>query len=379
MSSEIEVILDDCLAWLAAGASLDSCLARYPDHVEELRPLLEMTLAVRSTPTPQARSATVRVGRQRMLMAAAAKQRSQAVSKSFFSRYAERIIIRITGKENLDMKLIARLTLATFVVVLLIVGGGVTAASATALPGDALYPVKLTIDDLRLSLASDPATRTQLEQQVQAAREQEVQAALQQRRLTEVHFVGQLLAVAPNSWLVGKLRVNLDAGTQVSGQPTIGAMVEVWASTQADGTLLARRLAVRGVTSAVTPMPNTSPLPTPIMMTTRMATQMPMPTQWSTAMPTHMATQMPMPTQWSTPMPMPTHMATQMPMPTQWSNPMPMPTHQSTQMPMPTQWSTPMPMPTRQSTQMPMPTHRSTQMPMPTHQSGPMPTSWPHR
>ena len=116
--------------------------------------MLEMTLAVRSTPAPQARPAAVHAGRQRMLMTAAAKQRPQAVSKSFLSRYAERIIIRITGKENPDMKLIARLALATFVVAVLIVGGGVTAASAQALPGDTLYPVKLTIDDLRLSLTA---------------------------------------------------------------------------------------------------------------------------------------------------------------------------------------------------------------------------------
>jgi hypothetical protein len=333
MSREIEVILDECLAWLAAGASLDSCLARYPDRAEELRPLLEMILAVRATSAPQARPAAVHAGRQRMLKMAAAKQRAQAVSKSALSRYAERIIIRITGRENPDMKLVTRLALATFVVALLIVGGGVTAASANALPGDALYPVKLTVDDLRLSLTGDPTARAQLEQQLQAARQQEVQAVLQQRRATDVHFVGILTAQEQSSWIVGGLRVNLNASTQVIGQPTLGAIVEVWASTQPDGTMLARRLMAHDATSA-TPTPNLSPLPTP------------------TWMPTHEPTHEPMPTM----------------MPTMWPTHEPMPTHEPTHEPMPTQWSTPMP----------MPTHQSTQMPMPTHQSGPMPTSWPH-
>lgn len=289
MRRELDVILDDCLAWLAAGATIESCLARYPDRVEELRPLLEMTLAVRATPTPQARPTAVQAGRQRMLMTAAAKQRPQAVSKSFFSRYAERIIIRITGKENPDMKLIARLALATFVVAVLIVGGGVTAASAQALPGDALYPVKVTIDDLRLSLTGDPAARAQLEQQVQAARQQEVQAVIQQRRTTDVHFAGQLVALEPGSWLVGGLRVNLDAGTHVSGQPTLGMIVEVWASTQPDGTIRAQRLTVHGATPGVTPAPNLSPLPAPTMMPSHEPTHEPM---W-TPMPSHAPTYQP--------------------------------------------------------------------------------------
>jgi hypothetical protein len=343
MSREIEVILDECLAWLAAGASLDSCLARYPDRAEELRPLLELTLAVRATPAPQARPAAVHAGRQRMLKTAAAKQRSQAVSKSGLSRYAERIIIRITGKENPDMKLVTRLALATFVVAVLIVGGGVTAASANALPGDALYPVKLTVDDLRLSLTGDPAARAQLEQQLQAARQQEVQAVLQQRRATDVHFTGILTAQEQSSWIVGGLRINLDASTQVIGQPTIGAMAEVWASTQPDGTILARRLAVRGA-PAMTPTPHLSPLPTP------------------TRMPTHEPTHPPMPTHEPTHDPMPTMMPTVML------------THEPTHEPMPTHEPTHEPMPTHEPTL--EPTHESG--PMPTHQPEPMPTSWPH-
>jgi len=371
MSREIEVILDECLTGLAAGASLDSCLARYPDRAEELRPLLEMTLAVRSTPAPQARPEVVRAGRQRMLMAAATKQRAQAVSKSFFSRYAERIIIRITGKENPDMKLVTRLALATFVVAVLIVGGGVTAASANALPGDALYPVKLTVDDLRLSLTGDPAARAQLEQQLQAARQQEVQAVLQQRRATDVHFAGILTAREQTSWIIGGLRVNLDASTQVIGQPAPGAIVEVWASTQPDGTMLARRLMAR-VATAATPTPNLSPLPTPTMM----ATHEPMPTSMPTMRPTHEPTHEPMPTSMPTMRPThePTHQPTHEPMPT--SMPTMMPTHEPTYEPMPT--AMPTMMPTHEPTHQPMPTMMPTHEsgPMPTHQ--PMPTSWPH-
>lgn len=42
-----EKIVDDCLARLADGASLEQCLQLYPDHANELRPILEMAAAVR--------------------------------------------------------------------------------------------------------------------------------------------------------------------------------------------------------------------------------------------------------------------------------------------------------------------------------------------
>ena len=40
-----------------------------------------------------------------------------------------------------------------------VTGGGMALASTDSLPGDLLYPVKLTVEDVRLSLAKDPATR----------------------------------------------------------------------------------------------------------------------------------------------------------------------------------------------------------------------------
>ncbi len=47
----IESILDQCLEDIRARrATLAQCLARYPEHAEELKPLLEMALAIEEIP-----------------------------------------------------------------------------------------------------------------------------------------------------------------------------------------------------------------------------------------------------------------------------------------------------------------------------------------
>ncbi len=53
-------------------------------------------------------------------------------------------------------------------------GGGVALASADSLPGEALYPVKLAVEDLRLSLASDPAAQAEKTLDFLAERSQEI-------------------------------------------------------------------------------------------------------------------------------------------------------------------------------------------------------------
>lgn len=60
--------LDDCLASLQLeGATLESCLARYPEYADELRPLLQVAVTIRSAPRPAASHTAFVTGRERML------------------------------------------------------------------------------------------------------------------------------------------------------------------------------------------------------------------------------------------------------------------------------------------------------------------------
>ena len=162
--SHFDNILDDCLARLTAGESIVDCLARYPEHADELAPLLRMSqetarIAHRATPSDAARAR----GMARMQAALVeGKQRSR----------------RRWQLPRLSWRQLPTPTLAAFAVVFLTVvaAGGTTVASADSLPGEALYPVKT----MRESVEERIIARS-------AERKAEVQAKLARERGREMH------------------------------------------------------------------------------------------------------------------------------------------------------------------------------------------------
>ncbi|MBI2855558.1 MAG: DUF4382 domain-containing protein [Chloroflexi bacterium] len=157
MPKSFGTILDDCLELILSGQSdLEGCLARYPQHRERLRELLEPALLLRQETLTPPSADTLRRGRSRLL---------QAVQQGRFSRAAR-------GPAQRVWAMIAhpfcrgRLrwvgAMAT-VVALLVVGGGVTAASGDAVPGDALYPVKKATERVRLAFAFSDARQARLQ------------------------------------------------------------------------------------------------------------------------------------------------------------------------------------------------------------------------
>jgi len=90
-------------------------------------------------------------GRQRMLAQAATSKRS-ATPPAGARRYLGRL--RTAPTRALGI-------LAIVLFILAATGGGVALASNSSLPGDLLYPVKLAVEDFRLSLSADPATQAE--------------------------------------------------------------------------------------------------------------------------------------------------------------------------------------------------------------------------
>ncbi len=63
----IEDILDECLKEIQARrATVDDCLRKYPEYAEELRPLLEIALAVQDVPEIKPSEAFKRATRARL-------------------------------------------------------------------------------------------------------------------------------------------------------------------------------------------------------------------------------------------------------------------------------------------------------------------------
>ena len=69
MSSDFDTLLDECLARLQNGESVDRILQDHPDHAARLRPLIEVATRVYTLPAPHARSAAFLNARQQMLTA----------------------------------------------------------------------------------------------------------------------------------------------------------------------------------------------------------------------------------------------------------------------------------------------------------------------
>jgi len=399
-NTDFETILDDCLARLRQGESAADCLADYPQQAEMLRPALAAAAHIRQIPPPRPSETAVQTGRAHMF-AAIEQQHEQfqiiPVSFAGFLRYAKRKLSDWTSAKEIDnMKLAARMAIA-LVLVLVIGGAAAVTASAQTLPGDALYPVKRVVENVRLTLTGGEAARQAMETELTQERLREIKALMADGRQEIVELSGVLEKSVDGGWQVNGLQFQITAQTKIEGQLTAGQSVTVRIQTGSNGALTALRIQVQQTIDPSdgsypgpghTPSPSQTPMPMPTDMPGPIPSHTPMPmTPMPTDMPGPMPTDMPgpMPTDMPGPMPtdMPGPMPTDMPgpMPTDMPGPMPtdMPGPMPTDMPgpMPTMpgpgpmpTGTPMPMPT-----MPGPMPTGTSMPMPTMPgSGPMPT-----
>jgi ferric-dicitrate binding protein FerR (iron transport regulator) len=97
MKRDLTYALDECLALLGKGqATLEECLARYPECASDLRPLLELALELQGLPQPNSSPVAFAAGKQRMLDALAEKHR-RAASLTPSTRHVGRIISLVTG------------------------------------------------------------------------------------------------------------------------------------------------------------------------------------------------------------------------------------------------------------------------------------------
>jgi len=140
-------ILDDCIAALQQGATIDDCLARYPAHADRLEPLLALTDKVRRTPLAPPRPWPQATAWQRVRQRATDLRSSpQPVHLSFgYGAWLRPVAITVA------------LLLALFGAT-----GGTVLASQNSLPDSPLYRVKLATEDVRLWFVFDDVHRAEI-------------------------------------------------------------------------------------------------------------------------------------------------------------------------------------------------------------------------
>lgn len=129
---DLELALDDCLQQLASGtSSLGQCLARYPRYAAELRPLLETALRLQQT--------------RSIRPSGAMRDRARAELTGYMKTHPRRP----------RMKAIPKLATSMIVISLALASVG-TAVAQAALPGQALYGVKLYTERAWRAANPDP-------------------------------------------------------------------------------------------------------------------------------------------------------------------------------------------------------------------------------
>jgi hypothetical protein len=75
-----EEILDQCISEVLAGASVEECVARYPQQADELRPLLNVAVLLTQVGQAEGTAAAKARGKQRLLAALARESRSKVTA-----------------------------------------------------------------------------------------------------------------------------------------------------------------------------------------------------------------------------------------------------------------------------------------------------------
>ncbi len=227
--------LEVCLTALEQGADIESCLARFPEFADELRPILEVASQARVASAVDTIPAEVaRRGKARVLQAAA-EMREQKRPQAFLP----------IGRRQFSLGRFFRLAAASLAMIafLLTGGTGLVSASSGSIPGDQLYPVKRTWEGIRLFLAIDKNIRERLEDEFEDERVREINELFTEGRLEQVDFQGIVENNEGEIWVIGGLSVKVEHEANIDAEIIPGAFVRVIGETD-DGIIKAEQISL---------------------------------------------------------------------------------------------------------------------------------------
>ena len=244
MNKKLVDALETCLQRMEHGEALDSALASYPQLAAQLRPLLVTAVRARSAnrePFPQ--SALLR-SRSRGL-SLAADLRPRRIHQPMLRRFWRPAV-----------------TILSVIVILVVSSNGILVASAHSIPGDTLYPLKLSVESTQLNLVSNLAQRQKLEQTFRERRLEETKSLISIRRIEDVDFTGVLTSQSGDEWLVSGIPVVITAHVDRDDGIQIGDDIDVDGSTDTAGNVEAMRLSFANVPNSDEDYPGVSPTKT---------------------------------------------------------------------------------------------------------------------
>ena len=167
----MEEVLAESLAALEQGEGLEAVLARYPESASELRPLLEMAAWMGSARAAlEPRAGYVRASRARLVGRIAELGAAPPLS------WWERLGLWWSGLFVGGRRTALQLAVVVVMLACLVLGSsGMAYASQGSLPGDALYPVKLGVEQVQLWANLDPVEEVRLHMRFSQERVEEIE------------------------------------------------------------------------------------------------------------------------------------------------------------------------------------------------------------
>jgi hypothetical protein len=216
--NDIYDVMEICLREIENGADIESVLARYPDLAGDLRPVLKGSILARSKVISHPSPELIRRGRSKLLQHA------------FEMREIK------TARRRRMIPLFHRLAISLSLTALFLISGtGLVGASSSALPGENLYPVKLTWENLRLFLTFNHESRDLLETEFEDERLQEINDLFAEAKHAPIQFTGVFMELNGKTFVSGIRIVILDTTTLPADKLQNGAAVIVIGRTNAEG------------------------------------------------------------------------------------------------------------------------------------------------
>lgn len=217
--------LELCLQEIENGAAIETALQNYPDLADELRPILEASLGAAKLSAPEPSADVVRRNRAKVLQRAAEMREANVKPAVRFNWFAP----------------LRRLASTLTILVLAFASGtSLVGAAATSLPGENLYPVKRSWENLQVFFALNTEQRDALKVKHENERLEELRELFASGRSAEVTFNGLVTRQNETGWLVAGVRVITSPQTNLPAQPVqLNSAVQVKGLTQSDGSVLA--------------------------------------------------------------------------------------------------------------------------------------------
>ena len=220
--------LEVCLQDIELGADIETSLLRYPDLADELRPILETSAHAKSLAVSVPSADMMRRNRAKLLQRAAVL----------------RVAMVKPSSSNLWFASLRRLAVIALVLVFVFgSGAGLVRASSTTLPGDNLYPVKRTWEEVALLLTFDSQRRESLQVEHENERLEECYELIAEGRSARVDFAGIITQQNGNEWLVSGITIIISPQTDFHDGPvSVGDAVRVFGIVQSNDSVLVERI-----------------------------------------------------------------------------------------------------------------------------------------